>query len=238
MRTSFTRVVMAATVAALLGAAGRADAAFVTYTNLAAFQTAAGSTSVETFNSAPAFNTTGAFGPNVYNGFSLSGNGNGNNIGIHTGSVASSGAETPIPAAFTGQNFFGWGSVAGGAINGVTFNFTQPTTAFAFDWFNTDTTDQYQITFSGPATAATSFTAPPFTVGGTTGFFGVTSTTVFTTATITNVFNGGYISDEGFDNVRVGAAASVATPAPAGVVVLAAAAGLLGLGRRFRRTAA
>jgi hypothetical protein len=188
--------------------AGEARATLVVYTDQAAWQAAAGTMTNETFNSSAPFNTTGAFGPNAYNGFSLSGDGNNNNIGIHAGVTADLSTNTPIPASFDGQNFFSWGNFGGGAIGGVTFTFDQPTLAFGFDWFNTDDNDQYQISFtpSGGPISGPPFTVAPFPAAST-GFFGVISDTLLTGATITNLFDGGYISDEGFDNVRLGTAA-------------------------------
>ena len=104
------RTTMLAAAGVLMLLAGReAPASVIIYTNEAAWQAAVGATTLEDFTAATAFNTTGAFGPNAYNGFTLAGGGNGNNIGIHSGSVASGGPNTAIPAAFAGQQFFGWG---------------------------------------------------------------------------------------------------------------------------------
>lgn len=236
MTRFMSRLLLSAT---LIGLAvinsGSAQAAFTVYTNLAAFQGAAGSTSLEDFTSSATFNTTGAFGPNAYNGFTATGNGNGNNIGIHTAGVGSSGQNFPIPAAFLGQNFFSWGNLSGGVISPLTLAFGPGTTAFGFDWFNTDRSDQYRITFNP---GSVTFAAPPFTVANgqtSSGFFGVVSDTPFTTAVIANQFEGGYISDEGFDNVRVSAPVT-ATPAPP--TLLAAIVGAIGFGFGRRRRAA
>jgi PEP-CTERM motif len=212
---------------------GKTEAATITYTNLAAFQTAAGLTTLENFASSTPFNTTGAFGPTSYAGFSLTGNGNGNNIGVHSGAVTSD--NTPIPASFTGQQFFGFGNAAGGVISPIVFTFASPITAFGFDWFNTDVTDQYTLSING-----INYSGPPFTVTtsstATSGFFGVVSDTPFSTASIFNQFNGGFISDEGFDNVRTSAAATAATvPEPSTLVlVLGGLVGTLRVARRYR----
>src|SRR4051794_5516553 len=89
--------------------AGNARAAVITtYTNLATWQAAAGATQVETFSSASvgdfALPTASSYGPVNFLGFSISGNPNGDHIGVHTG-VVSGGSDTPIPASFLGQNF-------------------------------------------------------------------------------------------------------------------------------------
>ena len=54
-------------------------------------------------------------------------------------------------------------------------------------------------------------------LGGHIRFLRVISTTDLISATISNQFNGGYISDEGFDNFRLAAAA---VPEPASLVMI------------------
>jgi hypothetical protein len=170
------------------------------------------------------------YGPVNFNGFSLSGNPTGDRIGISTNGIASGGSDTAIPGTFVGQNFVVWGSQDGGAAPTTTFTFAQPATAFALDWFNTDVSDQYPITFSDGA----SFTAPPFTVAAS-GFFGVVSDTSLFSAVITQVTSGGYVSHVGFDNLRLTAAAPVAVPEPGSLALLGAAFGALGFSRRRKK---
>ena len=193
------RNVLAASVLTLAASAS-AHATVTSYTDKSSFAAAAGSTATETFGTATPglFSSTYSVG---FAGFTLSGNTGNNNVGIGTGSFANSGDNDSIPGSFAGQNFLGWGNGnAGNAIGNITITFASPVTAFGFDWFNTDYSDQYGVTLS----TGDSFSAPPFTVGSsgtTSGFFGVVSNTALTTATIFNQFGGGYISTEGLDNV-------------------------------------
>jgi len=208
----------------------RSEATAVTFTTLASFQAAAGATVLEDFTSAAAFNTTGAFGPTAYTGFSLTGNGNGNNIGVHSAALGGA-LQPPLPASFLGQQFFGWASASGGpgTIGTLTFTFQNPIKAFGFDWFNTDTNDRYRVTVLGVDYSDPPFSTIPGAGVAATGFFGIVSDTPFTTATITNVIFSGNITDEGFDNVRTSAAA---IPEP--VTVLLVSTGALMAIRRKR----
>ena len=223
------RVIVLSAVAVLLTA--RAEASLLTFTNLASFQAAAGATSVETFSAAVVgFSTTNFSGS--FNRFSLSSVSNGDNSGISTGSMTGGGDNFPIPAPFAGQNFYGWGSVDGNVGPTSTFTFAAGTTAFGFDWFNTDVTDTYSLTINGQT-----FVGPPFSLAGTSassGFFGVVATggDTFTTATIQTSSMGGFISTEGLDNVRVSS-----VPEPATMSLLAIGLGGFGLRKlRGRRT--
>lgn len=120
---------------------------FTVYTNLSSWQAAAGSTTVETFNSStPGLFSSPTFGPINFNGFSVSGSTNGDAIGIAQNTIANGGDNTPIPASFQGQNFLGWGNRDGNAGPTTILNFANGgTRAFGFDWFNTDRTDAYSI---------------------------------------------------------------------------------------------
>jgi len=228
--------------AAALLVAAPAHATTLTFTTLASFQAAAGATVLEDFSTASLFNATGAFGPTAYNGFSLTGNGNGNNIGVHTGAVANAGPDTPFPASFNGQRFFSLGNLAGGTMGTLTFTFNAPITAFGFDWFNTDVTDRYNL--SAQVAGGGPFVNPPFSLAtftpnatASTGFFGLVSDTPFTTVTIFNNITGGYMSDEGFDNVRTSAAA-VATPEPGTMLLMAGGLAAAVRRRRSRKSEA
>ena len=216
--------------AALLSstAAMSAQAAVVVYTDRASFEAAAGSFQTETFEDFDlgAFDNAGGLFAEDFDGFSVSGETNGNFVGIANGPESSSGPNLPIPASFAGQKFFSWANQTGGVVS-ITIQLNEQTTAFGFDWFNTDRTDQYNFS----VTASGNYSAPPFTVvngsPATSGFFGLISDTAFSTATITNDFNGGYISDEGFDNLTTNGVGSVNPPSD---VPAPAALGLLGLG--------
>lgn len=238
---------LAAAAASMI--AGSADAATTVYTSRAAFEAAASTggrnLQTETFNSATrgAFASSGTNGnfSESFDGFTLTGQNNGNYVGVANGTTSSSGPNSPIPASFTGQNYLQWANLSGAnrtaAIVSVNINLNAATTAFGFDWFNTDATDQYTFTVDG-----VSYSAPPFTVapnGTTSGFFGLVSDTAFTRATITNNFFGGYISDEGLDNLTtngVGSQNPGAVPEPATWAMMILGFGLLGCAMRRRRT--
>lgn len=238
-------IALAAASAMLIGAA--AQAAETAYTNKAAFLTAAGTVNTETFQTAPVgvfASTAGVFNA-TFDGFSVTGQNNGNYVGIATGVTGSGGVNTPIPSAFVGggNQYLTWanghtGLPRTGAIISLTLNFNTATTAFGFDYFDTDTTDSYSINLPGGAV----YNSPPFALasGGvaSTGFFGLTSTTAFTSVIITNNRFGGYISDEGFDNVLTNGAGSTVggVPEPTSWAMLITGFGLVGFAARRRRT--
>jgi hypothetical protein len=229
---------MAASVAAFLVPC-MASAQVVSYTDKATFLTAAGTTQTETFASSTPGRFTSAGGTfnRTFDGFSVTGQDFGNYVGIATGAVSSSGPNVPIPTSFTGQNYLTWANITGNVIT-LTINFNQATTAFGFDWFNTDLTDQYNIAVTGSG----NYSGPPFTVvpgaTGTSGFFGLISSTPFTSATITNNFFGGYISDEGMDNFITNGqgSANPAVPEPATWAMMIIGVGATGAAMRRRRS--
>ncbi len=210
-----------------------ANAALVTYTSQAAWEAAAGASAVETFASASVGNLAGPdFG--TYTGFSLSGTTNGNNVGVHTGVVGFGGTNYPIPASFAGQNFFSWGEQNALIGPTITMTFSTPTYAFAFDWFNTDPSDQSSVTVLPDGSV---YGAPPFTLAtgpASSGFFGIVSDNLITSATFQSAQAGGYVSDAGFDNVRVAVAP---VPEPTTALFGAALLGAIGASRRRRGAA-
>lgn len=172
----------------------------VTYTNLASWSAAAGSSTLEDFSGATVGTSTANYGPTAFTGFTLSSISNGDEVGIANGAIG--GGSTP-PVPFNGQNFFGWGNGDGNDGPTTTLTFTQPVFAFGFDWFNTDTTDRYQITLNP---SGQNFVSPPFDFNSQ-GFFGIVSDTPIDSVTISTLEFGGFVDTEGFDNVRVALAA-------------------------------
>lgn len=221
-------------IAALVALPGIAQAQ-TAYTDKATFLAAAGSTQTETFATAPAgnFASTGGVFNATFDGFNLTGQNNGNYVGIATGVTANSGVDTPIPGNFTGQNYLTWANIDGGIVS-LTVNFNAATTAFGFDWFDTDVTDSYSVQIPG----GTTFNSPPFTLSNgsvaSTGFFGLVSANPFTSVIITNVLSGGYISDEGMDNFITNGAGSVngAVPEPATWAMMLLGFGVIGFSMR------
>jgi hypothetical protein len=224
----------------LIGAA--AQATETAYTDKATFLTAVGVVNNETFQAASVGNFASAGGVfnATFDGFKIAGQNNGNYVGIASGPTASGGQNTPIPSPFTvpGNQYLTWANITGGIVS-LTVNFNKATTAFGFDYFDTDVTDSYQINLPG----GTVYNSPPFALasGGlaSTGFFGLTSTTPFTSVIITNAQFGGYISDEGVDNVLTNGAGSVVggVPEASTWVMLVGGFGLVGVASRRRRTA-
>ena len=223
--------VLAAAATALVGTSASAQ---TSYTNQAAFLAAAGSVQTETFASAPVgnFASVGGVFNATFDGFSVTGQNNGNYVGIATGSIASGGDNFAVPVAFTGQNYFGWGNITGGIMS-LTINFNEATTAFGFDWFNTDVTDSYSINIPG----GTVFNSPPFNLAGnsaSSGFFGLVSATPFTSIVITNNLTGGYMSTMGMDNFITNGVGSVnpGVPEPATWAMMIMGFGLMGAAMR------
>src|SRR4051794_1079590 len=103
----------------LSGACVARGETYTVYTNLAAWQAAAGTSALENFNSQSVGNFAATFNVAGFNNFSLSGNNGGDNVGIVGGAGT---------ANLDATNYLGWGEDPGG--NGsagptITFNFTQ-----------------------------------------------------------------------------------------------------------------
>lgn len=182
--------------ASMLFAASSAHASITAYTSLTSFNAAAGSTTVEDFSTASIGFGTGNYSGS-FNGFSVTGTSNGNNVGISTGSLASGGNDTAIPVAFAGQKFYGWGNFVGspGALS--TFTPSIAASALGFDFFNTDGTDNYNVLVNGNVLATIGYRS--------TGFLGFVANGADSISSVSIRANniGGYVSTAGIDNVRV-----------------------------------
>ena len=222
-----------------LAAAAAPAAAQTTYTTLAGFQAAAGSTTLETFNSATPTLLAGPGQPTVvgnYTGFQLSTNPNGDYVGIASGTTAGN---------IDGTNFvyFSQANPTNGQYNGdggtgpiLTFTFGSAITAFAFDWVDTDPTDAYRIDFSGPGFTTIGYANPPFSLNGTgRGFFGFISSSAFTTVTFTQNAAGGVVDPFGIDNIRTNSTFNTGVPEPATWAMMMLGFGAMGAALRRSR---
>lgn len=210
------KTLVAAAAALIVSTA--ANAAFVVYSDPVAFAAAAGSLHTESFASAPLNASTASYS-RVFTDFTLSSVANGNLSGVVNGTFNGDGG---APASFLGQNFYGWGSSAGGVASTSTFT-VAGASAFGFDFFNTDTTDRYAIAINGTDRGAIGYF--------TNGFFGVIATGAdhINQVQIRTASYGGYISSAGIDNVRV---AANAVPEPSALLLTAGALLALGAARR------
>ena len=199
-----------------------AQASLTTFTDLSSWSAAAGSSGVlEDFNNqtTESFGSTYAYAgtPNPFEGFTLSGELNGGTAGIFDGTLIGN---------IDGTTYLGWndreqlgGDMTANGAPTMTFNFDNPVTAFAFQWTDTDGTDEYEVNIGG-----TLFSDPPFGDQGShtpiTGFWGVVETdpaNAFTTAVFTLKETGGGLREMGIDNVRT--VANPAVPEPSSLAV-------------------
>jgi hypothetical protein len=228
---------LAAAAGLALGAwASQAGAVETTYSSLAAFQAAAGPTTLETFNSMATgvYGGPGAFSFNTTAGLTISGNGNGDNVGI-------SGDPSFTPPNGSGnyyfftdcpQNFSDNTGCSGNGNTGPTTIFSNAgtLTALGFDFHNYDSSDRYRITVNG-------VNYDNVITFGASGFFGITSTTGFSSLQIATLSFGGVVSPVTIDNVRFApsGATSGAVPEPAAwAMMIAGFGGVGGLMRRRR----
>ena len=203
---------------------GQANAITLTaYTDLASWQAAvSGTQTLETFNAETVreFDSTFTeYGTSDFNGFWLTGTENGENVGIKHGSNWYSN---------NGSNFLGYTHGNGNAGPVINFNLDAPVAAFAFDWRDTDWSDEYQLEVAGYT-----FIDPPSNDSGTgSGFFGVVSTDgFFSTATIRHASTyGGYVDPVAFDNIR-----TASNPIPEPTTILLFGTGLIGLAGTRRK---
>ncbi len=181
------------------GSAVTAQAAVTTYTDQSTWAAAAGSSSVETFESAATGNTVG---PTTYTksltDFSIA-------VTLPDSSDYADVYSSSGAASLGSGNYFGWsGNATGGSspTGEPTFiiTFAAARKAVAFDWKNTDGSDYYKVVIDG-----VTYTQPPLTPSSS-GFWGIVSDTSFTTLSFSAVYTGGVVSAMGIDNVRYGAA--------------------------------
>ena len=215
---------------------GQAEAQFTVYTNRAAFEAAAGALESVNFNAGPTqvlgTPAAGAFSQ-AFGNVTLAGNANGDHVAVAAGSN---------PGNIDGTNFFYFsernpanGSYSGNGGTGPAFTatFSTATTAFGFDWRDTDATDSYRLTING-----TTFATPPFVAGNVgAGFFGVVATggVTFTQAAFSQNQSGGVVDPFGIDNLAFTAQPATTAPEPT-TLVLSGTAMLLTLGyARLRR---
>lgn len=223
-------------LATICGNATTSHAAFTTYLSQPSFSTAAGATVVEDFNSysQQVISAPGnASYSKAFSAFTVSGNGNGDWVGIATGSQ---------PAAINATNYLqiSQSSILPGGSNGngnegptMVFSFATPITAFGFDWRDTDPTDSYKLVVNG-----VEFANPPFSSSGTglgSGFFGLVATggETFTSISLIQNTSGGIVDPFGIDNVRTSVNA-VPEPSSVALALSAAPLGLVLARRRWR----
>jgi hypothetical protein len=200
------------------------EAVIVTYTNQAAWQSAAGSTTVETFNSFAVSPFPGAPSGTItspaFNGFSVGGNYNDDYVGIGSGSALLQINGSNNLAWTQSPGLAGWaGSFGNGGLGPlITLNFSSPITAFAFDWKDIDPTDLYDLEVPSQGT----FTNPPFSTSTGTGFYGIVSDTPFASVNFRSIVQGGVVDGFAIDNVRT-------TPLPIPGTLPLLGIGLVGL---------
>lgn len=206
-------------------AAAPSEAATTTYTRLADFLAAAPeATALETFSGRQG---SGANAPGQviaatgFNGFSISGNRNGDFFGISHGLTG---------GTIDGTDFLSWGGINTHIGPTFTFEFDDAITAFGFDYNDSDGSDRYGIVLS----TGEAFDAPPFARFTGSGFFGLRSNTAFTSVTFRLANTpGGILETFGIDNVRSGTNPA-AVPEPSSWALMIAGFGLAGMGLRRR----
>ncbi|ENO79636.1 hypothetical protein C662_10681 [Thauera sp. 28] len=228
---------LAIALTASIALASSANAAVInTFSNLAAFSAAAGTTALEDFNDS----ALGRFSYGVaydFDGFTLTAAANprGTGPGVGIGNTARSTIDNTARLIWGSQTFGANGSGWGPQIE---FIFDAPTYAFGFDWRDTDSTDSYKLTVLGvDFGGATTGGLFPRNGTSTSGFFGLVSDTAFSSVLLQQVARGGVLDDMSIDNVRFTPAPASAVPEPTVLALLSL--GLLGLGavRRKQRTA-
>ena len=209
--------------AAALSVSAVSHAALISTTDQAAFNAGVVGLSsvIETFDSATPgiINQAGQAFPN----FTVSWvNGTGSNMAVYITDNTFAGAQF---APFTSSQHLGWAEDSelfnGSGTNGptVTITFDSAISGVSFDWYDTDSTDEYLLSVDGNNVSfpsATSFDGSTF--------FGVfDDSSVFTTLTFTSTSPGGFVEEMGLDNLTIYGQQRAAVPVPATF-------GLLGLG--------
>jgi len=211
-----------------VGVAGQVQAGVITYTNASTFSTAAGSLTLEDFNSSSlerfVFGTAYQF-----NGFTITASadprGTGPGAGIaNTTASDIDGTQRLVWGRTFGPNQGGWGPQ-------ILFTFDTAVTAFGFDWNDRDTTDGYELVVLGNSIGSAASAVPYPRVSGS-GFFGLVNDTPFSSVLLRQVQRGGFVEDMSMDNVRFSTAA---VPEPATLAVFGIGACIAGFGAARRR---
>jgi hypothetical protein len=207
IRTTICKAAAVIGVATLLAAP--AQATLITYGDLASFTSKAGSTTLDNLDGWGGTYTVQSFSQATKD-FTLTTFNSGDFNGMLSGGYP----------RMSGR-FLAW--QGSGLAPEFTFTFKHAITAFSFDWFNYDPTDNYQVVINGKSLQAMNY--------GSNGFFGVVATNgeTFKTLTLKTQAFGGYVDYAGIDNLRYSTAA---VSAPTTVATLGL--GLLALVSRRR----
>lgn len=207
-------------VALVLSGATSAQAAETIYSSRAAFNAATTGQTVDTFGTAAGSTYVGAT-PYVRSGYQITAN----DLYLFNNN----------PSVTSYYYDWGTGNVMTFKQNGViTFTFAAPTTAFGIDLgtffqnFPSPTVYSFSVGVATPGSEVNVLTGPTQSLT----FFGLTSTTAFTSITI----QGGANNFTVFDNVTLATANLAAVPEPATWAMMLLGFGLVGATLRSRRS--
>jgi len=211
-----TKVLAVAIVAIICGNVTPSHASLVFYNSIIGLTANGGPQTLEMFNSLSpqAFVSPGGttFSTTI-GGFTLSGNGNGDFVGIGNDSVAANGLDAGFLQFGDANPLTGNHEGNGGDGPSLTFTFPTPHTVFGFTWVSVDPGNTYSVMVDGVTLGN-----PLFSVDGTgIGFFGVVGFQGETFTTISLAPSGGTGGSFGIDNVRYSA---MPTPEPSSVALL------------------